>query len=87
MDFSGWGAIVCQYPGQGLTGGIIMIFDDDTEPKTKKKILKPLDKFSIDELAEYIDDLKTEIIRAETEMGKKKKHMTAVDALFKKQDD
>lgn len=61
-----------------------MIFDDDTEPKTKKKTLKPLDGYSIDELAAYVADLRTEITRAETEMAKKKNHMAAVDALFKK---
>lgn len=61
-----------------------MIFDDDTEPKSKKKTLKPLDGYSIDELAAYIADLQTEITRAESEMAKKKNHMAAVDALFKK---
>lgn len=64
-----------------------MIFDDDTEPKTKKRTLKPLGGYSIDELAEYIADLTSEIARAEAEMAKKKNHMTAVDALFKKQAD
>lgn len=61
-----------------------MIFDDDTEPKSKKKTLKPLDGYSIDELASYIADLQAEITRAESEMAKKKNHMAAVDALFKK---
>lgn len=61
-----------------------MIFDDDTEPKTKRKTLKPLDGYSIDELAAYVADLQAEIVRAETEMAKKKNHMSAVDALFKK---
>lgn len=63
-----------------------MIFDDDTEPKNRKKALKPLDSLSVDELAEYIAGLKAEITRAETEMAKKKNHLAAVDALFKKQD-
>lgn len=63
-----------------------MIFDEDTEPKSRKKTVKPLDNFSVGELAEYIADLKEEIVRAEAEMAKKKNHMAAVDALFKKQD-
>lgn len=63
-----------------------MIFDDDTEPKNRKRTLKPLDSLSVGELAEYIADLQAEIVRAEAEMAKKKNHMAAVDALFKKQD-
>jgi len=63
-----------------------MIFDDETEPKAKKRALKPLDNFSINELDAYIDDLRAEIARAEAEKNKKENHMTAVDALFKKKE-
>lgn len=61
-----------------------MIFDEDTEPKNRKKTLKPLDKLSVDELGEYLSDLRAEILRVEAEMGKKQKHLEAMDALFKK---
>lgn len=61
-----------------------MIFDEDTEPKTRKKTLKPLDNLSVDELADYLSDLRVEILRVEAEITKKQKHIEAMDALFKK---
>lgn len=61
-----------------------MIFDEDTEPKNRKKTLKPLDNMSVDELGEYLSDLRAEILRVEAEMGKKQKHLADMDALFKK---
>jgi|GEM_PF-980445 len=61
-----------------------MIFDDDTEPKTKKNTLKPLDKLSLDELRDYQEALKAEIVRVEAEVTRKKSHMQSMDALFKK---
>jgi uncharacterized small protein (DUF1192 family) len=60
-----------------------MLFDDDLDPKTKKKALKPLDKLSIDELGDYIISLKEEIIRVETEVARKKAHKDAMSGLFK----
>lgn len=61
-----------------------MIFDEDTEPKNRKKTLKLLDNLSVDELDEYLSDLRTEILRVEAEMAKKQKHLAEMDALFKK---
>jgi uncharacterized small protein (DUF1192 family) len=63
-----------------------MIFDDDTEPKTKKRTLRPLDKLSLDELREYQEELQAEILRVEAEATRKKAHMQSMDALFKKAD-
>lgn len=60
-----------------------MLFEDDLDPKTKKKALKPLEKLSIDELMGYIDDMKSEIERVETEIARKKAHRDAVSGLFK----
>lgn len=60
-----------------------MIFDDETDPKTRKPKLRPLDKMSVEELKAYVDDLKTEITRVEVEIGAKQKHKDAVSALFK----
>jgi uncharacterized small protein (DUF1192 family) len=61
-----------------------MIFDDETDPKTKKPKPRALDRFSVDELKEYIGDLHDEIARVQAELAKKESHKSAVDALFKK---
>ena len=60
-----------------------MIFDDDTDPKTKKPKLRALDNMSVPELREYVRQLKDEIARAEADIQKKEKHKAAADALFK----
>jgi uncharacterized small protein (DUF1192 family) len=60
-----------------------MIFDDDTDPKTKKPKLRALDNMSVPELKEYVRQLKAEIERAEADIQKKEKHKAAADALFK----
>ena len=60
-----------------------MIFDDDTDPKTKKQKLRPLDNLSVPELRDYIQQLKNEIVRVEADIHKKEKHKAAADALFK----
>ena len=57
--------------------------DEDLDPRTPKKKLKPLDNYSIDELKEYIENLKAEIERCENEIVKKKAHKDAVSTLFK----
>jgi uncharacterized small protein (DUF1192 family) len=60
-----------------------MIFDDDTDPKTKKQKLRALDNMSVPELKDYVRQLKAEIERAEADIQKKEKHKAAADALFK----
>jgi len=42
-----------------------------------------LDPLGVDELREYIEELKTEIARVETEMTRKSSHRSAADAFFK----
>lgn len=64
-----------------------MIFDEDSEPKNKKPVLRPLDKMSLAELAEYLEALEAEKTRVSAEMTRKQKHMQAVDALFGKSGD
>ncbi len=59
------------------------MFDDDLDPQKKKKTLKKLDSLSLDELRDYIAELKEEIIRAEGEIARKSTHMSAAAALFK----
>ncbi len=60
-----------------------MIFDDDTDPKTKRQKLRALDTLSIPELKIYVEQMKEEILRVEAEITKKEKHKAAADALFK----
>jgi uncharacterized small protein (DUF1192 family) len=64
-----------------------MILDEDSEPKNKKPALRPLDKMSLAELAEYLEALDAEKSRVSAEMSRKKNHMQAVDALFGKRGD
>ena len=61
-----------------------MIFDEDTDQKTKKQKPRPLDALSVPELKDYIIQLKEEISRVEADMLKKEKHMASAEALFKK---
>jgi uncharacterized small protein (DUF1192 family) len=60
-----------------------MIFDDETDPKTKKQKPRLLDNLSVPELRDYIQQLKNEILRVEADIQKKEKHKAAADALFK----
>ncbi len=60
-----------------------MIFDDETDPKTKRAKARVLDKLSVDELAAYIADMKAEIERVEAEIVKREKHKAAMAGLFR----
>ena len=57
---------------------------EDLEPRTQTKKPRPLDDMSIDELNEYVANMKTEIARVEAAINAKQTHMAAMDALFKK---
>jgi len=59
---------------------------DEDEPLTKRRRLEPLllDSLGIEELRGYIDELRTEIARVETDIGRKSSHRSAADAFFKK---
>jgi uncharacterized small protein (DUF1192 family) len=60
-----------------------MIFDDETDPKSKKPKLRALDKMSVAELREYLQGLKDEAARVEADISKKEKHKAALEGLFK----
>lgn len=60
-----------------------MFRDDDLDPRTKKPKPRNLDAMSVEELHDYIGELKDEIIRVESEITKKQKHMNAASSLFK----
>ena len=59
------------------------MFDDDLEPKNKPAQLKNMEPLSLDELDDYIDDLKSEIVRAQGEIERKKASMSAASSFFK----
>ncbi len=60
-----------------------MFSDDDLDPRTKKAKLRNLDAMSVEELHDYIAQMKEEIVRVEAEIVKKQKHMNAASSLFK----
>ncbi|MEK7802623.1 MAG: DUF1192 domain-containing protein [Pseudomonadota bacterium] len=63
------------------------MFDDDLDPKTKRKKPRNLDNLSIDDLKIYIDDLQSEITRVKADIEKKQAHINAAASLFKKKED
>ena len=54
------------------------MFED--EPTPEKKL--DLERLSVEELQERIQDLKAEIVACEAELNKKQSHKSAADALF-----
>ena len=59
------------------------MFDDDLPVSKGKGQLRNLERMSLDELQEYINEMKKEIIRVEAEIQKKKEHMDSVSSVFK----
>jgi uncharacterized small protein (DUF1192 family) len=59
---------------------------EDDEPLTKRRRLEPLllDSLGVEELRDYIVELKTEIARVEADIGRKHSHRSAADAFFKR---
>lgn len=56
---------------------------DDLEPRKVKPQLRNLDPLSVEELLEYIAEMKTEIARVEAKIASKKAHLSAAAGLFK----
>lgn len=59
------------------------MFDDDNEPLKKTPQVKNLEPMSVDELHNYIKEMKEEIIRVEDEIKRKEAHMDAASSIFK----
>ena len=59
------------------------MFDELEEGQKKPQSPRDLEPCSIDELEEYIVNLKAEIMRAKKEIEKKKAHHAAADSVFK----
>ena len=60
--------------------------EDDDSPIRKRIRLEKLllDTLGIDELRDYIDELKAEIARVEADIGRKQNPRSAADAFFKR---
>ena len=56
---------------------------DDLEPRKAKPQLRNLDPLSIEELNDYIAEMKAEISRVEAKIAAKKAHLSAASGLFK----
>ncbi len=57
---------------------------DDLEPRKKPQTLKNLDPMSIEELKDYIVELKDEISRAEQAISRKQAVKMGAEAFFKR---
>ena len=60
--------------------------EDDDAPVRKRIRLEKLvlDTLGIEELRDYIGELREEIIRVEADIGRKQGHRSAADAFFRK---
>lgn len=56
---------------------------DDEDAQNKPKTLKNLESMSLNELDNYIQELREEIIRVEAERDKKKAYMDTLNSAFK----
>ena len=68
---------------KGFSAYIACMFDDDLDPQTKKSKPKDLSTMSVEELKEYVQDLKEEIVRVETEIDKKASYSQQAESFFK----
>lgn len=59
------------------------MLDEDMDTRKKPAKPKDLEKLSFEELAEYIEALKAEILRTEAEIARKKAHAAAASSFFK----
>jgi uncharacterized small protein (DUF1192 family) len=60
--------------------------EDEDQPVRKRIRLEKLtlDPLGIEELRDYIAELKEEITRVETDIGRKQGHRSAADAFFRR---
>ena len=62
-----------------------MLEDEAAEPRRQARLTKlVLDTMSVEELGEYIGELRTEIARVEADIGRKQSHRSAADAFFRR---
>jgi uncharacterized small protein (DUF1192 family) len=60
--------------------------DEEDAPVRKRTRLEKLvlDTLSVEELRDYITELREEIARVEADIGRKQSHRSAADAFFRK---
>lgn len=58
--------------------------DDLPQRRTRRLEKLPLDLLGIEELNEYISELREEIARVEADIARKHSHRSAADAFFRK---
>jgi len=58
--------------------------DDLPQRRTRRLEKLPLDLLGIDELNDYIGELRDEIARVEADIARKQSHRSAADAFFRK---
>ena len=60
------------------------MFDEDEPPRPKRRLTPlVLDTLGVDELGEYIAELRAEIERVEADIAKKQGHRSQAEAFFK----
>lgn len=59
------------------------MLEEDFLPQKKKPQLRNLDPLSLDELRDYIEEMKTEIVRVEDKIKSKQASSAAADMFFK----
>ena len=65
-------------------GSDAMIEEDDGPVRKRVRLEKlVLDTLGIEELRDYVDELKAEIARVEADIGRKQGHRSAADAFFR----
>jgi uncharacterized small protein (DUF1192 family) len=72
-------------PQAGEMGKGNAMAEDDDLPVRKPRRLEPLrlDSLSVDELHDYVGELRAEIARVEADVVRKQSHRSAADAFFK----
>jgi uncharacterized small protein (DUF1192 family) len=63
----------------------MMAAEDEDLPVRRRRRLEPLvlDSLSVEELHDYIQELRNEIARVEADITRKQSHRSAADAFFK----
>lgn len=61
------------------------MLDEEDLPRRPRRLEKlPLDLLGIEELRDYIGELREEILRVEADIARKQSHRSAADAFFRK---
>jgi uncharacterized small protein (DUF1192 family) len=62
-----------------------MLEEEDLAPRRPRRLTSlVLDNLGVQELKDYIEELRAEIARAETEIARKQSHRSAADSFFRR---